>query len=577
MRNTISSLAHSFWARLLFAALLVLAASFVQAQGLPGYSNYNGSAAVINTATPIPRSLVGGTAVIYGDSVGLGNGATAAPRSYGYLISNTMLWSLTNTSVSGTQLQDTGQANSMLAASISSASLSYFITGYNDMRAFGNGAGLTSYLHTLNNVMVWLSLPAASKVLGTNAAVTKTGTWATALNFGRNMEFSSTNGDTLTWTSPAATAVYIGALSNGAPNCNYSVSVDGGGQVSNVTEPSAVATVLGQTLGLYLIRIGGLAATTHSVVFTVGNSTRACFVDYFATNTGVSTTGPYLFLGNTIRMNATGYTLGSPNYNHGSDAIVTQYGTSEASAVSPLAADGLNITLVNDSAVYNPATQVSSDNIHPNDTGHLVIANAFLGQATIANQNIEYTPNGLLGSTAYDDFNNTYAAGLLNGALGSASIDTRNRRELLTFFLDGISALTSPPENMGGGPTFNGTHGWKECYVATATPTQNGCRGYGAQGTVYDMIPASGWYTQLPSSATPANDNATATAPDTASTFSVNAADGAIVPKGRTFATLPAYPNGTICYCSDCNSTCTAGASTGKWCQRVSAAWAVAF
>jgi hypothetical protein len=543
---------------------------------LPTGSTSSGGAFVMNSPG-IPRSLLGGTAVVYGDSVGTGNGASSPQRSFGYLISNTMLWSLTNSATSGTQLQDSGQANSMLAATVSASTINFFMTGYNDMRAYGNGAGMTTYLHTLNNLMVWLSLPSASKVLATNAAVTKTGTWAsTGPNFGRNQEFSATNGDTATWTSPNATAIYIGAVSNATTNCNYSVSVDGVTQISNVVEPTAIATVLGQTLGLYLIRVGGLASTTHTVVYTVGNSTKNCFLDYFASNAGVTSSGPYLFLGKTIRMNATGYAIGG-GYGNGSDAIVAQYGVAQVAAAAPLQTDGLNITVVDDSTPYNPATMAISDNIHPNDTGHLMMANAFLGAATAVNQILQWNGASFQGGTAYDDYNSTYTKGLLSGSLGSAYIDTRNRRELMTLILDGISVLTSQPETMGGGPSFVGTHGWKECYVSTGNTAQSGCRGYGSQGTIYDMIPAGGWYTILQSAATPANDNATATTPDTNATFSVNSVDGAIVPKGRTFATLPAYPNGTICYCSDCNSTCTAGSSTGKWCQRVSAAWAVAF
>ena len=40
-----------------------------------------------------------------------------------------------------------------------------------------------------------------------------------------------------------------------------------------------------------------------------------------------------------------------------------------------------------------------------------------------------------------------------------------------------------------------------------------------------------------------------------------------------TFATLPASPNGTIIFCSDCNATCAAGAGTGRTCARENGAW----
>ncbi len=40
-----------------------------------------------------------------------------------------------------------------------------------------------------------------------------------------------------------------------------------------------------------------------------------------------------------------------------------------------------------------------------------------------------------------------------------------------------------------------------------------------------------------------------------------------------TFANLPAATNGTEIFCSDCNATCAAGASTGRTCFRENGAW----
>lgn len=40
-----------------------------------------------------------------------------------------------------------------------------------------------------------------------------------------------------------------------------------------------------------------------------------------------------------------------------------------------------------------------------------------------------------------------------------------------------------------------------------------------------------------------------------------------------TFAALGAPANGTMVYCSDCDATCAAGASTGQFCKRLNAAW----
>jgi hypothetical protein len=42
----------------------------------------------------------------------------------------------------------------------------------------------------------------------------------------------------------------------------------------------------------------------------------------------------------------------------------------------------------------------------------------------------------------------------------------------------------------------------------------------------------------------------------------------------KAFSALGTPANGTVLYCTDCNATCTAGASTGKLCARVNGAWA---
>lgn len=42
---------------------------------------------------------------------------------------------------------------------------------------------------------------------------------------------------------------------------------------------------------------------------------------------------------------------------------------------------------------------------------------------------------------------------------------------------------------------------------------------------------------------------------------------------GLTFANLGTPVDGTMTYCSDCNATCAAGASTGQFCKRLAGAW----
>ncbi|HET6842170.1 MAG TPA: hypothetical protein VFK06_10885 [Candidatus Angelobacter sp.] len=46
-----------------------------------------------------------------------------------------------------------------------------------------------------------------------------------------------------------------------------------------------------------------------------------------------------------------------------------------------------------------------------------------------------------------------------------------------------------------------------------------------------------------------------------------------VQPGSTPFSGLPSAPNGSIIYCSDCNSTCTAGSSTGRTCFRENGTW----
>jgi lysophospholipase L1-like esterase len=86
-----------------------------------------------------------------------------------------------------------------------------------------------------------------------------------------------------------------------------------------------------------------------------------------------------ILVGNCLRMNATGYTLQGPNYAHGSDAIVDAYNVEIAKRVLMVQRPGCRVTLVDVHALYDPDTMASADNIHPNDAGHAVLANAFIG------------------------------------------------------------------------------------------------------------------------------------------------------------------------------------------------------
>jgi len=76
-------------------------------------------------------------------------------------------------------------------------------------------------------------------------------------------------------------------------------------------------------------------------------------------------------------MNATGYSSYSPS-NNGSDTAVNQFNAIISGVASTLSGDGLNVQYVDVNSYYNLSTDVDTDNVHPNDSGHQHIADAFI-------------------------------------------------------------------------------------------------------------------------------------------------------------------------------------------------------
>lgn len=90
----------------------------------------------------------------------------------------------------------------------------------------------------------------------------------------------------------------------------------------------------------------------------------------------VTNQGGKVFLGTTLYA-----PVNSPFPNH-SNENVNAFVTTEKQIITTLREKGYPVHLVDTNAVYDPTTMVSNDNLHPNDLGHKVIAQAFYNAIT---------------------------------------------------------------------------------------------------------------------------------------------------------------------------------------------------
>jgi hypothetical protein len=324
------------------------------------------------------RTGVGGTAATaYGDSITVGYpyGVSAPGNGYAALISTSQAWTLINLAVAGSQLAD--WLTNIWGGTVSASNTSFMLTGYNDMRFCGSvSACQTSYQNNLMSMLAYLAIPDANKVKALGA-VTYAGSWSSASGIGTTYT-SSNAGDTAAFTV-SGTGLIIDVLTSagGLGLRPFAVSVDGVVK-GTFTATAAYTDGAGFVYGMYPVIITGLSNGSHSVVLTLQGGTGQVYFSW-AAGIGGSLAPNSIFVGNTLKMNSAGYAAGGPTYNNGSDAAVTSFNSINSTVVSTLAADGLvSIKYVDANSAYNLSTDVSSDNIHPNNLGASHIANAFL-------------------------------------------------------------------------------------------------------------------------------------------------------------------------------------------------------
>lgn len=311
----------------------------------------------------------------YGDSFTAGNGASVASSNFVALIAANKPWTVNNLGVGGSQLQESGQMDSIYGSSISQSTASTLLTGVNDMRANGTDATkLARYEDELLAAIVRLAIPDLRRTPASSMTPVGFGSanGLYSLTTGRS---SGVGGNTLT-ANVAGSVIYVGATKTNAGGGSFSVTVDGW-NFGSWSCSGATVSPNGRTYQPFVARIPNLQMGSHVVVVTALGGGLAN-IDWVSGNyDNHISTGPFVYVGDCCRLNATGYTLSGPTYNNGSDQAVFSYNASIQKDVNIAASDGLQVVLARASEHYILTGQVNADNIHPNDAGHAAIFAAF--------------------------------------------------------------------------------------------------------------------------------------------------------------------------------------------------------
>jgi hypothetical protein len=300
----------------------------------------------------------------YGDSITLGQGVSI-DRDWASIVSDNLGYKKNNLSIGATELVD------MIDTCYSqNAIVSMTLLGYNDMRHIGDNP--IGFQRELYSIIAKLSLP--DILWGQSENITYSGNWENVdLGWGNHSKYGT---GTATVTVVGST-VYIDTVqSDNVSTINVNIDGVDKGTFINLIPPSYStfkSAVSGKSYSPYLLRFPGLSNEMHTVILTVTNG----YVNWISSN---SVGSNEVYIGNTLRMNATGYSLGSPNWNHGSDVAVESFNEKISQVVTDLLHDGLNVKYIDANSAYNLLTDVSADNVHPNDSGHSHIADAFISE-----------------------------------------------------------------------------------------------------------------------------------------------------------------------------------------------------
>ncbi len=357
--------------------------NFTLPQGPPGpagtttMTGSTGSFAIRDAAF-VKSYLIGlfGSYDAFGDSITFGYGASIPANNFVSRVGARLELTPNDHGVSGTGAAEQPRYIYPLNISDSAYQLFTLAVGLNDAsKYYIDGANARNFQGFHMASAAALAVTSSKKLTG-QGAVTRTGSWSNNPYYGGAMGTQSqTHADTVTFSVNGA-ALYIAMTLDVGNAATYSLAVDGvlmGNFACSGFNDGGndFTTNNGNTYGSFLHRFGNLADGSHTVVITVTSATGAGYVK-FDWAAGIQRSnhhsgGPTLVVGGVTYINT-----GLPA------SLIDTYSAMIKGNVLALAADGLNVVYSDSGSFLNPLTDLISDNIHPNDTGHSRLADAFL-------------------------------------------------------------------------------------------------------------------------------------------------------------------------------------------------------
>lgn len=317
----------------------------------------------------------------FGDSITAGAQASVYANAYVYRIAEDTGMNLLDDGISGSEMGDVDNAQIFPNENPTSTKncLYTIMVGTNEAQSQNSSSTAYQAVFTLLHQagLAWLAIPSEFKVFGQNPSNITSGQWAIDNTYQTGIGIESTStGATLTMNiTTYGGPIYAWYRINDTYTGQFNWSLDGGtvtGSATTFTNPP-ISTPLGSDQGVGLIRIPDVSAGSHSITFTVTSASSASgVVSILAIGTVPNPNKQYW-------ESPIVFSAGIPYQTNNTEATMTAAYNSLALADAQLLHnDGLQIYPVNVRNYINATTDMSTSSaVHPNDTGHLHLADAF--------------------------------------------------------------------------------------------------------------------------------------------------------------------------------------------------------